>query len=31
MTLQQLRYLTALDDHRHFGQAAKSCYVAQPT
>lgn len=31
MTLQQLRYLLALDDHRHFGQAAKACYVAQPT
>lgn len=31
MTLQQLRYLLALDDHRHFGQAAKACFVAQPT
>ncbi len=31
MTLQQLRYLLALDDHRHFGKAAKACYVAQPT
>ncbi|MEM9526669.1 MAG: hydrogen peroxide-inducible genes activator [Bacteroidota bacterium] len=31
MTLQQLRYLIALDDHRHFGRAAKACFVAQPT
>lgn len=31
MTLQQLRYLLALDDHRHFGQAAEACFVAQPT
>lgn len=31
MTLRQLRYLLALDDHRHFGQAAKACFVAQPT
>lgn len=31
MTLQQLRYLLALDDHRHFGQAAAACFVAQPT
>ena len=31
MSIQQLKYLIALDDHRHFGLAAKSCYVAQPT
>ncbi len=31
MTIQQLRYLIALDEQRHFGQAAKSCFVAQPT
>ncbi|MEO0734530.1 MAG: LysR family transcriptional regulator, partial [Bacteroidota bacterium] len=31
MSLQQLRYLLALDDLRHFGLAAKSCFVAQPT
>lgn len=31
MTLQQLRYLLALDDHRHFGRAAAACFVAQPT
>jgi LysR family hydrogen peroxide-inducible transcriptional activator len=31
LTLQQLRYLLALDDHRHFGRAAAACFVAQPT
>jgi len=31
MTLQQLRYLEALDKHRHFGRAAKACNVTQPT
>jgi LysR family hydrogen peroxide-inducible transcriptional activator len=31
MSLQQLRYLIALDDYRHFGQAAAHCFVAQPT
>jgi LysR family hydrogen peroxide-inducible transcriptional activator len=31
MSLQQLRYLLALDDLRHFGMAAKQCFVAQPT
>lgn len=31
MTLQQLRYIIALDTHRHFGRAAASCFVAQPT
>ncbi|PHI19316.1 hypothetical protein CEQ90_13235 [Lewinellaceae bacterium SD302] len=31
MTLQQLRYLLALDHHRHFGRAAASCFVGQPT
>ncbi|MEZ4755621.1 MAG: hydrogen peroxide-inducible genes activator [Flavobacteriales bacterium] len=31
MTLQQLHYLVALDDHRHFGKAAAACGVAQPT
>ncbi len=31
MTLQQLRYLIALDDHRHFGRAAEASFVAQPT
>lgn len=31
MTLQQLQYIVALDKHRHFVRAAKSCFVAQPT
>lgn len=31
MTLQQLRYVVALDTHRHFVKAAESCFVAQPT
>ncbi|MTB51426.1 hydrogen peroxide-inducible genes activator [Lewinella sp. W8] len=31
MTLQQLQYVIALDTHRHFVRAAKSCFVAQPT
>ncbi len=31
MTLQQLQYIVALDDHRHFVKAAEACYVTQPT
>jgi len=31
MTLQQLRYIVALDTYRHFVKAAESCFVAQPT
>ncbi len=31
MTLQQLEYIIALDNHRHFVKAAESCYVTQPT
>ena len=31
MTLQQLRYLEALDKHRNFGRAAEACNVTQPT
>ncbi|HAH36780.1 MAG TPA: DNA-binding transcriptional regulator OxyR [Algoriphagus sp.] len=31
MTIQQLEYLIAVDKHRHFGQAAESCFVTQPT
>ena len=31
MTLQQLKYILALDKHRHFVKAAESCFVAQPT
>lgn len=31
MTLQQLQYIVALDNYRHFVKAAESCFVAQPT
>jgi len=31
MTLQQLKYIVALEAHRHFQRAAESCFVAQPT
>ncbi|MCS5490866.1 hydrogen peroxide-inducible genes activator [Algoriphagus limi] len=31
MTIQQLEYLIAVDKHRHFGHAAESCFVTQPT
>ena len=31
MTLQQLEYIIALDNHRNFVQAAKHCFVTQPT
>ena len=30
ITLKQLRYLTALAEHRHFGRAAGACAVSQP-
>jgi len=30
-TLRQLRYLTALDQHRHFGKAAEACLATQST
>jgi LysR family hydrogen peroxide-inducible transcriptional activator len=30
-TLTQLEYLVAVDKHRHFGKAANSCNVSQPT
>src|SRR5262245_22321890 len=30
ITLRQLRYLSALAEHRHFGRAAASCAVTQP-
>lgn len=30
-TLRQLRYLVALDDHRHFGHAAEACAATQST
>lgn len=29
-TLQQLAYLVAVDEHRHFGKAAEACDVSQP-
>lgn len=31
MTLTQLEYVVAVDKFRHFGKAAKSCFVTQPT
>src|SRR5262245_660260 len=30
ITLRQLRYLSALAEHRHFGRAASACSVTQP-
>ena len=30
-TLKQLRHLVALADNRHFGKAAKACFVTQST
>ncbi len=31
MTLTQLRYVVAVDDHRNFSRAAEHCLVTQPT
>ena len=31
MTLTELRYIVALARERHFGRAAKKCFVSQPT
>ncbi|MEZ5207576.1 MAG: LysR substrate-binding domain-containing protein [Acidimicrobiales bacterium] len=31
MNLRDLRYLVALDEHRHFGRAAEASFVSQPT
>lgn len=31
MNLQQLEYILALDEYRHFGRAAEHCNVSQPT
>ena len=31
MTIQQLHYIVALDEHRHFVRAARACHVTQPT
>ncbi len=30
-TLRQLKFLVALADRRHFGQAAEACFVSQST
>lgn len=30
MTIQQLKYIVALDEHRHFAKAADVCMVTQP-
>ena len=30
-TIKQLQYLVALHEHGHFGRAADSCFVSQPT
>ena len=29
-SIKQLRYLVALEKHRHFGKAARACFVTQP-
>lgn len=29
--LRDLQYLTAIAEHKHFGKAAKACFVSQPT
>lgn len=31
MTLTQLEYILAVHKHKHFGRAAESCFVTQPT
>ena len=31
MTITQLRYIIAVDTHRHFATAAEKCFVTQPT
>lgn len=31
MTLVQLEYIVAVDEHRHFASAAEACFVTQPT
>ncbi|MDR0572563.1 MAG: hydrogen peroxide-inducible genes activator [Tannerella sp.] len=31
MTIQQLEYIIAVDNYRHFVKAAEACYVTQPT
>ncbi|MDR1098243.1 MAG: hydrogen peroxide-inducible genes activator [Tannerella sp.] len=31
MTIQQLEYIIAVDNYRHFAKAAEACHVTQPT
>jgi LysR family hydrogen peroxide-inducible transcriptional activator len=31
MTLTELKYIVAVARERHFGRAAESCFVSQPT
>lgn len=31
MTIQQLEYIIAVDNYRHFAKAAEACRVTQPT
>ena len=31
MTLQELKYIIAVAENRHFGKAAERCFVSQPT
>ena len=31
MNIQQLEYIVAVDNHRHFAKAAEVCFIAQPT
>ena len=31
MTLTELKYIVAVAQHKHFGHAAKACFVSQPT
>lgn len=31
MTLQQLEYIVAVDNYRHFGKAAAHCFITQPS
>ena len=31
MNIQQLEYIVAVDNHRHFARAAEACHVTQPT